>query len=531
MSFLLIERGNNVGQRIALDNFPATMGRDAQNSVVVDDEEVSRFHIRIKKRGNLYIIEDLESRNGTFVNGDRVVNSTLHSGDKILIGSTEYQFFASEPHIQIKTEVMALKAEISESLGIKGPIGVDSNGNEKGKPPFIRIDPELLAKTCNRNSDNVKKIYDVYSNLIVINDLQEASNVLLKSLGKLLPSASRSVFFIWSSQSKQLMPLAHRTYTEEKPFVLNKKCLDDAVRRHQAIWLANSVGKKNSPKATAILPMMHNQELIGIVHVEGDKADTENLKAQLDIGQTLVTRSSPIFETMILRKELDVSIIGMIETIIATIEAKDTYTRGHSERVSQYSMSIADELKLNQEVKRLLMMSSLCHDIGKIGVPDAILKKASFLSAEEYEEMKLHPVLGADIINNMPNAHRFLSGIKYHHEKWDGTGYPDGLAGEDIPFFARIVAIADAYDALVSGRAYSGFMTEEDAITKMVSEKELFDPEILKAFVKAFESGRLSTKTSTQSRAASVPTDEKENRRKSLSNTKSQSNKLPKIPS
>jgi HD-GYP domain-containing protein (c-di-GMP phosphodiesterase class II)/pSer/pThr/pTyr-binding forkhead associated (FHA) protein len=530
MSFLLIERGNKVGQRIALDSFPVTLGRDAQNGVMVEDEEVSRFHIRIKKRGNLYIIEDLESRNGTFVNGDRVVNSTLHSGDKILIGSTEYQFFASEPNIQIKTEIMALKAEIFENLGINGPIGVDVPSNDKAKPPFTRVDPEQLAKSCNRNPENVKRIYEVYSNLIVVNDLQEASHVLLKSLGKLMPGASRGIFFIWSSQSKQLIPLAHRTYTAEKPFLLNKKCLDDAVRRHQAIWLGSALAKK-SGRATAILPMMHNQELIGIVHLESDKTEQESLKNNLDIGQTLVARSSPIFETMILRKELDVSVIGMIETIIATIEAKDTYTRGHSERVSQYSMAIADELKLNQEVKRLLMMSALCHDIGKIGVPDAILKKASMLSIEEYEEMKLHPVLGADIINNMPNAHRFLSGIKYHHEKWDGTGYPDGLAGEEIPFFARIIAIADAFDALVSGRAYSGFMTEQQAIDKMVSEKELFDPEVLKAFVKAHDNGRLSLKTSTQSGVATPPTDEKESRRKSLSNTKSAAKKPSKIPS
>jgi HD-GYP domain-containing protein (c-di-GMP phosphodiesterase class II) len=143
------------------------------------------------------------------------------------------------------------------------------------------------------------------------------------------------------------------------------------------------------------------------------------------------------------------------------------------------------------------MISALCHDVGKIGIPDAILKKASILSAEEYEEMKLHPKIGVDIISNMPNARKFLSGIKSHHEKWDGTGYPDGLAGEEIPFFGRIVAIADVFDAMVSGRAYSGFMDQSDAIQRLVEESELFDPEILKACVRAHDSGSLTLKTNT----------------------------------
>src|SRR5690606_10113945 len=115
---------------------------------------------------------------------------------------------------------------------------------------------------------------------------------------------------------------------------------------------------------------------------------------------------------------------------------------------------------------------------------------------------KLHPTIGAEIVRHMPNAHRFISGVKHHHEKWDGTGYPDGLAGEDIPFFGRIVGIADVFDAMVSGRAYSGFMDQGDAVNRIMDEAQLFDPEILKAFVRAHESGTLTPKTSTASNKA-----------------------------
>jgi HD-GYP domain-containing protein (c-di-GMP phosphodiesterase class II) len=496
MSFLIVERGKNAGARVALNSFPITIGRDPQNTIMLDDEQVSRFHLRIKKRGKLYILEDLESRNGTFVNGDRVINSTLHSHDKIMLGSTEYQFFAPEPNIHIKTEVMGLKVVFAENLGLKGPIPL-GRAQEEARQDLIRLDPSMLVRQGQKNRATVDQIFDYYNNLLVIADLPEAANVLLKELGKLMSFASRSVFFLWSMQSRQLIPIAYRTYQQEKPFYINKKGLEDAVQRNLTIW--SPIAKQGVHPGAATLPMFHNDQLVGLIHVENDQGKSADFRKQLDAGQTLILKAAPIFHSMLLRHELDASLVGMIETMIATIEAKDTYTRGHSERVSQYSMAIADELKLNSEIKRLLMISSLCHDIGKIGIPDAILKKASILSADEYAEMKLHPILGADIIANMPNAQRFISGVKYHHEKWDGTGYPEGLEGEDIPFFARIIAISDAFDALVSGRSYSGFLVEDDAIAKMVDEKDLFDPEILKAFVRAYESGRLSLKTSTQS--------------------------------
>ncbi len=114
--------------------------------------------------------------------------------------------------------------------------------------------------------------------------------------------------------------------------------------------------------------------------------------------------------------------------------------------------------------------------------------------------MKLHPTIGAKIISNLPNSKKIISGVKYHHEKWDGTGYPEGLKGENIPFFGRIVALADAFDAMVSGRSYSGFMDETIAIERLHEEAELFDPEILKAFTRAYENGSLTIKTSTKSK-------------------------------
>ncbi len=497
MSLLIIERGPGAGKRLTLTQFPVTIGRDASNTIVIEDDEVSRFHLRIKRRGRLFICEDLESKNGTFINGDRVLNSIVKNGDKILVGLTEYQFVTSESDIQIATEILKLDMVISDDLGLKGPIDV-GHGGEGNKFTPIRLNQQSVVNQLNDDIRAVKEVYDLHSNLLVIDDLEEASKALLKSIGKLMPSAARAALFLWTAASRQLFPAAVRHFKKKKEgFVLSQRSLEDVLTRKQGVLLMADAGVTQSGRNRVVLPMIHNGEAICVLHIESDNPRQPFGPKELELVQALVSRCAPSFEAMLLRRELDAWMVGMIETMVATIEAKDTYTHGHSERVSRYSMAIADELKLNREIKRLLLVSALCHDIGKVGIPDAILKKASMLSAEEYDEMKLHPTIGADIVSHMPNAARFISGVKHHHEKWDGTGYPDGLAGEEIPFFGRIVAIADAFDAMVSGRSYSGFMEQGDAIERIVEERDLFDPEILKAFVRAHESGMLTPKTST----------------------------------
>jgi HD-GYP domain-containing protein (c-di-GMP phosphodiesterase class II) len=498
MSLLIFERGPRAGTRIALTEFPVTIGRDPENSVILVDDEVSRFHFRIKKRGRLFIIEDLESRNGTYINGDRVLNSIVQNGDKILLGQTEMRFVTSEPDIQLATEILNYNMVVADDLGIRGPIDVGRKTEQDQFTP-IRLNQQSIVNQLTDGIKAVKEIYELHSNILVIHDLEEASKTLLKSLGTIMPSASRAAFFLWADSTRQLIPAAVRHFTKKKEkFLLSQRSLEDVIARKQGVLLqAQSPLVTQSGRNRVILPITHNDTVICVIHIESDNPTKSFTPQELELVQALLCRCAPSFEAMLLRREIDTWMVGMVETMIATIEAKDTYTHGHSERVSRYCMVIADELRLNRDLKRLLLVSALCHDIGKIGIPDSILKKASLLSAEEYDEMKLHPTIGAEIIGHMPNAHRFISGVKHHHEKWDGTGYPDGLAGEDIPFFGRIVAIADVFDAMVSGRSYSGFIDQNEAVTRLDEERDLFDPEILKAFIRAHENGTLRQKTDT----------------------------------
>ena len=153
-------------------------------------------------------------------------------------------------------------------------------------------------------------------------------------------------------------------------------------------------------------------------------------------------------------QRLEKAYMESIETLRYTVEAKDPYTRGHSDRVSEYSVLIGKYLGLPEEDLKILRIGGLFHDIGKIGVPDSILLKTEKLTDDEYSEIKNHPSIGAHILSNASIFKDIIPIVKHHHEKYDGNGYPSKLKGEDIPLFARIAAIADTFDAMTSKRTY-----------------------------------------------------------------------------
>lgn len=499
MSLLLIERGPSAGRRIPLLEFPIMIGRDASNHVSINDDELSRFHLRIKKRGRLYIAEDLESRNGTFINGDRILNALVRNGDRILIGSSELIFLTSESNIHIVNEIDSFRMVIGDDHQAANLVDINTGHNDHSEYRPVRIPNINLANQVVKSTNKLILLSEIQSNVLLANTIEDAAQIILKSMSRLLPNISKAAMFIWSQGNRRLLPVANRYFKKKKSnFLLSRRSIEDVLTRKQGVYLRSDQANDSDANTDRILlPLIHQEDVICVFHIEIDHLASSNPLKNIDIIQSILATSAPAVEAMLLKREIDAWMIGMIETMIATIEAKDTYTYGHSERVSKYSIAIADELRLSRETKRLLLISALCHDIGKIGIPDVILKKASMLSSEEYQEMKLHPIIGEQILNHMPHANRFISGIKYHHEKWDGTGYPDGLVGDEIPFFGRIIAVADAFDAMVSGRSYSGFLNQSDAITRINEEKELFDPEILKACTKAYEKGTLTQKTET----------------------------------
>ncbi|OGR89126.1 MAG: hypothetical protein A3A86_05730 [Elusimicrobia bacterium RIFCSPLOWO2_01_FULL_60_11] len=193
-----------------------------------------------------------------------------------------------------------------------------------------------------------------------------------------------------------------------------------------------------------ILPRI--QKALERVHLE-----LENREYQLYLEEKVENRTAALLSK---HRSLQKLYFNTVEAIVRAIEAKDPYTVGHSKRVSKYCTRIAEKMKLGEADVQDVMIAGLLHDVGKIGISDAVLTKTSRLSIEEYELIKEHPLISLKIIEPIHELKKAKEYVKYHHEKWDGTGYPDGLKGEAIPLGARILSVADAFDTMWIGRHY-----------------------------------------------------------------------------
>lgn len=187
------------------------------------------------------------------------------------------------------------------------------------------------------------------------------------------------------------------------------------------------------------------------------------------------------------KQELEKLSLEIIETLITVIEAKDSYTKGHSTRVARYAVQLAEHFGWEEAKLVDLSIMALLHDVGKIGVPDQVLNKPSRLTEEEFATIKNHTVYGYEILKRVSSL-KNISVTRHHHERYDGKGYPDGLAGEAIPYEARIVGIADAFDAMTSNRIYRKALTKEEVHSELEKGRGTqFDPQLLDIFLEMYD--------------------------------------------
>lgn len=190
------------------------------------------------------------------------------------------------------------------------------------------------------------------------------------------------------------------------------------------------------------------------------------------------------------RKKKEVELDQVVGAIANAVDAKDEETNGHSVRVAAYSVKIAESMGLGQNIVDHVYQAALLHDVGKVGVPDTVLKKNGKLTEEEFEIIRSHTTVGKEILSAIKSVPYITEGSYYHHERWDGKGYPQGLKGEEIPLMGRIIAVADVYDALVSKRCYKESMSKQSVVEEIVKGSGTqFDPKIVQAFLKCIGEG------------------------------------------
>ncbi len=240
------------------------------------------------------------------------------------------------------------------------------------------------------------------------------------------------------------------------------------------------------------MPVMIGGRVFGVLNLT-DKADRSDFTQEdQQIIQTLVEKAGTKLENQALYEGIYANILDTLNSLVTTIEAKDPYTREHSHRVTDYAKQIAECMKVSDEELEMIEFAGVLHDIGKIGVRDEILTKGGKLTAEEYDAIKQHVIIGDRIAEPLGLSPAERAIIRNHHEWFDGTGYPDKLAGNNIPLLARIVTVADAFDAMTSTRPYRKAMTREEAIGELNRLKGVqFDPQIVDAAALAVREGKI----------------------------------------
>ena len=283
------------------------------------------------------------------------------------------------------------------------------------------------------------------------------------------------------------------------PFVVSQSVVQETLRQGVSLFTNNAAADDRfdgqSIMAQAIrslmcVPIQSQERMIGTLYVDRRMDATRFRQSDLAVMSALGFQAGVALERARLIDDLQALFVGAMQTMVRSLEAKDAYTRGHSERVMRYALAIADRLGWNREQRDVLELGALMHDIGKIGVPDRVLLKPAPLDDEERALMSNHPAIAADVLEAMPNLDRLvpvseiIAAVRHHHEMFDGTGYPDGLKGDAIPEMAQILAVVDAYDALTTTRPYREGRTREEAVGVL---RTLHDTQVSGRIARLFE--------------------------------------------
>jgi HD-GYP domain-containing protein (c-di-GMP phosphodiesterase class II) len=237
------------------------------------------------------------------------------------------------------------------------------------------------------------------------------------------------------------------------------------------------------------VPLRIKEGIIGVI--QGiNKREDEFTKDDLELFQSLADQIAIALDNARLYEELNVMALQMVEGLSEAIEKRDSYSGGHPQRVLKICTAMSKYLPLSSEEKRQLTLAAILHDIGKVGITDHILGKNGVLTVEEMEIIRGHPGAGAAIVGHIKQLQSIMPAIQYHHEHYDGSGYPEGLAGKEIPLVARIIAVADTYDAIIHERAYHRGMSKSEAVAEIAEHVGTqFDPHMVEAFAQALDNG------------------------------------------
>lgn len=498
MLHVRVVSGNARGRTVVLEpaNLPLTIGRDPENLIVLDHTAISRFHCRVTCEKDQYFIHDLGSTNGTYLNGRRVTRERLSPGDELIIANIGILVEAT--HSTIGRTRSSLNVTVSiDAKPKKSSVTLSKPAEENTTDEFIAgfgNDPLSANKA-------LQVLYKADTAFKNIEDLNLLLDNLLAIIMECVP-ASRGFVFLIQRESGALVPYARRPIglsqgEDDGEIVVSQTIIQTAVRQKTSIISSDALVDERfihsrsvaalDVRSAMCAPLVSRNGVLGLVYVDSHKANAFT-RRDLGLFSALALKVAIAVDNARLYDDLRGLFYNTVETLVRTIQAKDQYTAGHSTRVSRYALMIADKLGLSTKEKHQLYLAAMLHDIGKIGVPDDLLNRPGKLSESEMERVRNHVQVGASMIEMLGEMHAIVPLIRHHHECYDGSGYPDGLKGEQIPLVSRIIAVADMYDAMTSDRPYRKRRTHQFAVDEILAASGIkIDPRVADAFLEVLK--------------------------------------------
>jgi putative nucleotidyltransferase with HDIG domain len=469
------------------------IGRLDPLEIVLDDSSVSRYHAEIRATDRGWRVRDLGSTNGTRLNGVRLGQGQwpLRPRDLLQFGEVAFVVETLEETPDTPAGPAQEQLRVDATAASSWDEALEGLAFDSKRCP--RAGEQLMALLrASHNLMHIEKeedlLHSILNDAVSVLDAQRGAIVLvenpdqklkLKALvtGRNEPRAVAAGRAEPSARFQFSQSLANRCVTR------GESILCHSVEDDPELAVAKSIAEGAMASVLCVL-LRTPRKRLGVLHLDRSPWQKPFTQEDLHLADALAANVSAGIEcAQLLRKQRDL-FIDTITILAQAVELRDEYTGNHTLRVSTYSLMLAEDLEMSDADLHLIRIGTPLHDIGKIGIDDAILRKPDKLTADEFEAMKLHTVKGAEIVATVPDLRPIIPIVRSHHERWDGQGYPDKLAGEAISPLARVVALADAFDAMTSDRPYRKGMSPEVAFGEIEKGSgKQFDPKFAQAFL------------------------------------------------
>ncbi len=487
MPRIRVRDGPNRGLVVEIGSKPLAIGRDTDCAIPVLDKGASRRHAEVFRVGELCFVRDLSRRNGTYVNEERVQEELLRENDRICIGNT----------------ILAFEGDADIEGGLRNITFTEGDEEKLGSTLELRLDDLAGLEEDSREAANLRAIHQLGRVLAGERSVETAREKALAFLADLVP-ADQAYLFARDERTGSFVPRARFERDPGAKALVSRTIIRRCLSEFRSILTTNAMSDERFKAKEAVVlkgiravicvPMVSHGELSGALYMSSARVAAPFVEEELELVTAAATLLGLTVESLETARRQRETLFSAMRALVSLGEVRDAEGRGHSVRVARYALATATQLGLAERDRMNVRLAALLHDVGKASVAEGALAGKDTRLMRRGEAGTRHAVIGAEVAESLAGAEGVPPAIRHHHERFDGAGYPDGLAGEAIPLAARIVAAADVLDHLVQTGGAGDARAPSGVAVELLSTKvgRELDPEVVRAVAGAYKAGLLA---------------------------------------